>query len=155
MLSSSISSTSRPPLFPMLRKKPMTIITKIFTSFHYFKTVYLPQINQLLSSNGLSRMNCTRQKSVGLNVIKKLEVGVDKQRFQQIDCQVYRQNGINSIMNKDQNQQGLKKRQTEFTAQLQTAIRHWYNQLLEKLKNWKNSLDSLKHRGFFQNFTAF
>ena len=45
-------------------------------------------------------------------------------------------------MDKDENHQELEKRQAPFTAQLQNANGHWYNQLLEKLENWNNSLDS-------------
>ena len=155
MLSSSISSNSRPPLFPMLRKKLTAVITKILTYFHYFKpalfvTNYSATEQQWFIQNELCAIKKGR-----IECHKKLEVGVDKQKFKQIDSQVYRQNGINGIMDKDENQRELKKRQTEFTAQLQTAIRHWQNQLLEKLKKWKNSLDSVKHRGFLQNFTAY
>ena len=45
-------------------------------------------------------------------------------------------------MDKDENQRELEKRQTAFIAQLQNAIGHWQNQLLKKLGNCINSLDS-------------
>ena len=45
-------------------------------------------------------------------------------------------------MDKDENHRELEKRQTAFTAELQNAIGLWQNQLLEKLENWNNSLDS-------------
>ena len=38
-------------------------------------------------------------------------------------------------MDKDENYRELEKRQTTFTAQLQTTIGHWQNQLLEKVEN--------------------
>ena len=41
---------------------------------------------------------------------------MDKKKFKLIDSQVFRQNGINGIVDKDENQRELKKREAAFTA---------------------------------------